>query len=279
MFLLETIFPGFVTNNFSLNYFLIPVLVFGALTIIFPEAEEEMVPEKPASKLDLVWMVALSVGSSFLIFYKFSIDKLILKLVISILSGFLVLLLGTVLFYFPDDLEEWKIKNLLPGRAVNSKKRKIISISAAAVFVVILVIFIPKFIARLKGTPVGESAVTPVVTLPKADPKLKVTVYNGGTETGEAARYAGLFKKEGYVDVTASNYPVNSIDNALIQFKESDSAQADLIENILRSDYSIVDRLPLATTSGEIRVILGAKPAPVNNAPDFENENVDFFFK
>lgn len=284
-FLLETMFPGFVTNNFSLNYFLIPVLIFGAMSVAFPPIEEEKVIEKPASKLDLVLIIALSIGSSFLIFYKFSIDNLVLKLVVSIISGLLTLLLGTMLIYFPDeagveeDSEEMEIKNLLPSKQLNPRWQKVAPVFAVAVLIIALIVFIPKFMIELKNAPVAGPTPNPVVTLAKADPKIKVIVYNAGAESGEAARYSEIFKKKGYIDATAANYPVTTIENTLIQFKESDSAQADLIESILKNDYTTVNRWPLASTSAEIRVILGAKPLSEPNSADFGNENVDFFFQ
>jgi hypothetical protein len=295
-FLLETIFPGFVSNNFSLNYILIPVFIFGVLSVIFPKPETEEKETKPASKLDLIILVVLSVGSFFLIFYKFNIDNLILKLTVSLLSSVLTFMLGVILLYFPDGQDNETGKEPVEGEStylawLRIIKRSFLSrihipVPIALLFVAITLIFIPKNMVKIIHTPTGspglpseEGNVTPMVTLPKADLKMKIIVYNGGAETGEAARFAGIFKEAGYVNVEALNYPLNTNENVFIQFKESDSAQADLIESILKSDYSVVDRWPLASTSAEIRVILGRKPIPETNEPDFENENFDFFFQ
>jgi len=301
LFLLETIFPGFVSNNFSLNYVLIPVFIFGILSVIFPQAEEKEKPKKPVSKVDLILILALSVGSFFLIFYKFNIDNLILKLTVSLLSSVLTFILGVVILYFPDEQEEVGEKELIEGESTylnwsrmirrSFLSRIHIPVPLALLFVIITLIFIPKNVMKIiqtpgsrsmtesSGTQSEEGSTTPAVALPKADPKMKIIVYNGGAETGEAARFAGIFKKAGYVNVEALNYPLKTNDNVFIQFKESDSAQADLIESILKNDYSVVDRWPLASISAEIRVILGKKPIPNTNAPDFENENFDFFFQ
>lgn len=295
-FLLETIFPGFVSNNFSLNYLLIPVFIFGILSVIFPKPETEGKETKPASKLDFILMLVLSVGSFFLIFYKFNIDNLVLKLTVSLLSSVLTFILGVIILYFPDKQEDETGKESIEGEPTYLAWSRIIRrsflsrihipVPLALLFVIITLIFIPKNTAKIMYTPTEspnlpseEGNVTPVVALPKADPKMKIIVYNGGAEAGEAARFAGIFKKAGYVNVEALNYPLKTNDNVFIQFKESDSAQADLIESILRNDYSIVDRWPLASTSAEIRIILGRKPIPETNEPDFENENFDFFFQ
>jgi hypothetical protein len=117
----------------------------------------------------------------------------------------------------------------------------------------------------------------PLRILPEPDPNIKIIVYNASAKTGEANRFVEIFKSAGYKQVEAKNYNEN-IENAQVQFPESESSQADLIESIIKNEYLTVTRAPLATTSAEIRVILGKQPPPASNEPKFENENLDFFF-
>jgi len=301
LYLLETILPGFVTDNFSLNWILIPTLIFGILSAIFPASEDEIKAKevKKTSLFDLIFTIALSIGSFFLIFYKFKIDNLTLKWAVSLLSSILTLFLGLMLLYFPDDLvEEEEIE------AVASSKNKIIKITfnfkrlflsrfkipvpVALLILLVLVIFIPQNTAKILNrssapiTQIAKPTDTPIdqpteKPLPPADPNIKIIVSNAGTEKGEANRIGNLFKQAGYTSVEVTDSAKN-INDALIEFRDNDSAQADLIEDILKGEYLTVNRIPLATDSAEIKVNLGAQPKPVDTNIDYQNENFDFFF-
>jgi len=304
LYLFETIAPGFVTDNFPLNWVLIPTLIFGVLSTIFPAAEDESKAKeiKKTSLFDLIFTIALSIGSFFLIFYKFKIDNLTLKWAVSLMSSLLTLFLGLMLLYFPDDLvEEEEIEavassnNQVAKFTFNLKRlflsRFQIPVPVALVILIVLTIFIPKNTAKImksanwqtKNEAVTTPTITPVPTsqmaivLPAADPNLKIIVANAGTEKGEAKRIGNLFIQAGYKDVIATD-SARSIDNALIEFNDTNSSQADLVQEVLKGEYLTVNRTPLATTSAEIKVFLGAQPKPVDTNPDYQNENFDFFF-
>jgi hypothetical protein len=287
LFLLETIFPGFVSNNFSLNYVLIPVLFFGVLSAIFPPAEEEDKQKKPASKFDLIVLVVLSVGSFLLIFYKFKIDSLILKLTVSLLSSILTLVLGVLLLYFPDEQEGREVKEaevnwaLMIRRAFASRLH--IPVPLALLFVIITLIFIPKNTMKILHTPnapsIIKSPAAPAVTMPKADPNVHIFVYNAGAETGDAKRFSDIFRNNGFTNITTRDYPGSKIENARIQFRPSEASQAALIEDFLKNIYTSVTKTPYATDSADIRVLLGSYLSPQDTDTLMENENVDFFFQ
>ena len=308
LYLLETIIPGFVTDNFSLNWVLVPTLVFGVLSAIFPipEDEERSLPAgrqvKPATKFDLIFTIALAIGSFFLIFFKFKIDNLTLKWVVSLISSFLTLFLGLMLLYFPDDLveeEEIESKSKIVKFTYNFKRfflsRFKIPVPIALLIAIVLFIFIPQNTAKILHRSINqtsnnqatEPSIAPLSTneiiekpLPPADPNIKIIVTNAGTEKGEAKRIGNLFKTAGYTNVEATDSAKN-IENALIEFRDTESAQADLVEDILKGEYLTVNRTPLAptaTTSAEIRVSLGAQPKPADDTPDYQDENFDFFF-
>lgn len=301
LYLLETIIPGFVTENFSLNLILVPTLVFGVLSAIFPTSEDENTETpivKRTTPFDLIFTIALSIGAFFLIFYKFKIDNQLLKWAVSLLSSLLTLFLGLMLLYFPDDVEE-EVKeegveavgsNKRPFKISYNFKRLLLSrlkipVPVALVILLVLVVFIPQNTAKIlnrQSNPVSQTTPTPSPTpvanqLLPADPSIKIIVFNAGAEKGEATRIGNLFKQAGYTNVEATD-SAKKIDNALIEFGESNSAQADLVEDILRGEYLTVDRSPLSTPSAEIRVSLGAQPKPIDFNPDYQNENLDFFF-
>ena len=299
LFLLETIFPGFVSNNFSLNYILIPTFIFGALSAFFPEDEKKEKPKKAATKFDLILLIVLSIGSFFLLFFKFTMDNLILKLTVSILSSALTFILGFVLLYFPEELEDEKEEEIVEGIPIHLDWSRIIKKSLvsriripvpfALLFVIITLIFIPKNTLKILKTPrscpesecevlIPNEATSSPMVIPEADPNIKIVVFNASSVTGEATRFAGIFRSAGYKEVEAQDYQ-ETIENVLIQFRESESTQANLIESIVKNEYLTVTREPLATTSAEIRVILGKQPPAVSDEPDFENENFDFFFQ
>jgi TRAP-type C4-dicarboxylate transport system permease small subunit len=301
LYLLETILPGFVTDNFSLNWILIPTLLFGVLSAIFPTPEDESKTKeiKKTSLFDLIFTIALSIGSFFLIFYKFKIDNLTLKWVVSLLSSILTLFLGLMLLYFPDDLiEEEEIEAVAANKSKVVKftfnfKRLLLSrlkipVPFALIILIVLVIFIPANTAKIlhrSSTPITQ-IIKPTDTLidkptekplPLADPNIKITVSNAGAEKGEANRISNLFKQAGYTSVEATDSAKN-VNDALIEFRDSDSAQADLIEDILKGEYLTVNRIPIATDSAQINVYLGAQPQPIEDIDNYEDENFDFFF-
>ena len=144
---------------------------------------------------------------------------------------------------------------------------------------IILVIFIPKNNPKVLNLP--TSTVNECVTaqkptiLPVVDPSVKIVVFNAGAEKGEATRIGNLFKEAGYTNIQATD-SAKKINDALIEFDESNSDQAGLIADILKGEYLTVNRSPMATPSAEIRVSLGAQPKPSSVNPDYKNENLDF---
>lgn len=298
LYLFETIIPGFVTDNFSLNWILIPTLFFGVLSSIFPANKKRKKVDETgkAAVLDLVFTIILSLGTFFLIFFKLKIDTLILRWTVSLISSLLTLSLGLMLLYFPDDSknEDRIEKQSLNKFSFNYKKLFIshfqIPIPVALVILVVLVVFIPQNTTKIVKnidkpsdntsisiitTPTPTAQIT--VALPTADPKLKIIISSAGAEDGDAKRISSLYKQAGYqkVEIVSSD---KNIDNALIEFNDTNSSQADLVEDILKGEYLTVDRSPLATSSAEIKIFLGAQPQPIDGDPNSRNENFDFFF-
>ncbi len=291
LFLLENLFQGIVSNNIDLNYFLIPVFLFGFLAV-FDNKEDEVEEKKPV-KADFILTIVLTVLSFAILFYKTrdqSWEGLAISLGGAILVGFVSLIL-----MYPEKEEVEEIVETDEIKEINEVKtnrfnfnlhykrlflsRVRIPIPIVLVLLIILVIFIPKNNPKVLNLP--TSTVNECVTaqkptiLPVVDPSVKIVVFNAGAEKGEATRIGNLFKEAGYTNIQATD-SAKKINDALIEFDESNSDQAGLIADILKGEYLTVNRSPMATPSAEIRVSLGAQPKPSSVNPDYKNENLDF---
>lgn len=293
LFLLENLFQGIVSNNLDLNYFLIPVFLFGFLAV-FSNREDEVEEKKPV-KSDFILTISLTVLSFAILFYK-TRDQGWEGFATSLGGAILVGFVSLVLMY-PDKEEVEEVAVIDEIKEVNevktnrfnfnlNYKRLFLSrvrtpIPLVLVLLIILVIFIPKNtpkVVSLPYEPVKECVtVQEPTTLPVVDPSVKIVVFNAGAEKGEATRIGNLFKEAGYTNVQATD-SAKKIDNALVEFQESDSDQAGLVADILKGEYLTVTRSPMATPSAEIRVSLGAQPKSVDVNPDYKNENLDFLF-
>jgi len=95
-FLLEVVLPGFISNNFNLNWVLGAVMVLGVLAAFAPEEDVEEKVEK-LKKTDYLIFIGLGVIGGLLMFYKSDLTilpRIILAVVSTILiSGFSLLLL------------------------------------------------------------------------------------------------------------------------------------------------------------------------------------------
>lgn len=301
IFLFERLFPGFVSDVFSLNWVLGGVLVFGVISAFLPEDEDQIEQENQNNKpviFDYIFAVALGIIGAALIFWKVKLDNEYLHWLISVLSGLLIIFMGVIVLIAPDeDVEEetivdnevdWKyqIKNL------NFKKLLVSKIQLPASFVVIFILLTGLFIIQKPKTklvvqdissvvPTPSISETPTPTqkeLPPVDPTLKIFVINGGAEKGEAKRISSIFTQKGYKNVEAKDSPKQDYKDTMIEFTAAESAQADIIEDVMKEQYFTVNRSPLATDSAQINVILGAQATPEDDSLPNPNENFDFFF-
>ncbi|MDP4010212.1 MAG: LytR C-terminal domain-containing protein [Candidatus Shapirobacteria bacterium] len=301
LFLLETLFPGFVSDVFSLNWVLGGVLILGIISAFLPEDEDQTEQDNQNNKpaiFDYVFAVALGIIGATLIFWKVKLDNEYLHWLISALSGLLIMFMGVIVLIMPDQDEEaeiiveseadWKyqIKNL------NFKKLLVSKIQLPVSFVVIFILLTSLFIIQKPKTklvvqninpvtPIPNVSETPTPTqkeLPPVDPALKIFVINGGAEKGEAKRIASIFTKKGYKNVEAKDSPKQDYKDTIIEFTAAESAQADIVEDVMMEQYFIVNRSPLATDSAQINVILGAQAMPEDDSLPNPDENFDFFF-
>ncbi len=92
LFLLENIFPGFVSSNFDLNIMLVPLFITGIITAFFPTPRAE---PKPAGHFDYLITAGLTALAFFIVLNKTQ-DLGSLRWVISGVSGLLVLFFSII---------------------------------------------------------------------------------------------------------------------------------------------------------------------------------------
>lgn len=309
LFLLETLFPGFVSDNFSLNWILGEVLILGVITAFLPESEEPVKDTKPIL-FDYIFTIGLGIISSALIFWKVKLDSVFLHWLVSVSSGLLIIFMGIVVLAMPDELEEeeeqiaeeakekFKFKFNLNFN-FNFKKLLISKIQLPISFVVVFILITgflitQKFIKPkeiivstpnqptptiIAVAPTSSPTTTPIVQPDiKPNTNLTINVLNGGAEKGMAQNIANALEYEGFQKIKTGNTLKSDYKDATLEFTIENSDQATLIENILKEYFYSVSKIPIATDSAQINIILGAQPKPVDDANNYQNENFDFFF-
>lgn len=96
-YLLDDLFNSLISNYFNLNILLIVVIISGILLNIpalSPQKKEKKV--KPIGIKDYLFIFLLGIIAGGIIFYKISLDSW-LRLTISIISGFIIILISILL--------------------------------------------------------------------------------------------------------------------------------------------------------------------------------------
>lgn len=291
LFLLENLFPGFVSNNFSLNWVLGLVLFLGLLAACAPEKDEQP-RELPTGKSDYLLVAGLSLIGGAIIFAKLETD-LVLRWITTLVSGGLIMLVGFVVLTGRDDEKFGEIPAETQNTHIHKQKtftfikrvarlfllrRVELPIAYVLLFAVITAFLIPKNISILanalrRPAPVPEAEsqestnsdepffwddMNEFVPIPPSK-NLPISVLNGGSERGAAASFSTQLIDNGFDRVTVGNADRYDYTNAQIRFAEADKPQANIIKRLLLTSYPLVLELPAESTAGGITVILGAK--------------------
>lgn len=270
LFLLENIFPGFISNIFDLNFFLIPIILFGILAA-FTNIEEQK--NEKAKKSDYILIVGLAVISLIFLFYKIS-DMGIVGFWISLFSSFLIVCMSVIILVFSDEEREY-IKNYSIEMIVKkgSLENFLFSpIGILAIISVVIVIGVGSYFAAKQEIVAKQEikAITPIlrqyilkknVKIDKpADEILQrtsVRVLNGTGKAGIASEMAGYLKNNDFKFVGAGDAQNSNYKNALIQFNGKDATVAAYLSFLLSQKYKIINLLPLSSSSSGIILILG----------------------
>ncbi len=233
LFLIENIFPGFVSNVFALTYFLYSVLVFGILTALFPMVEVEEKPE--VFKRSDIWLaIGLSILGAWLIYYKIDLAYP-LRQVIGGLAGLLILL-TSLLVVLPEDYKfkmpkfQWK-------------------------YLFILLVAIPTIYLIVRHLPSPPPTSQTIVRL--APDKYQITLINRSENAELLKGYQQLLINNGYTDIqigeTSAYQPTTS---TTIMYDEEDAVAGNEISDLLKQSYGIVQTSPLAIKADHRIVVI-----------------------
>ncbi len=90
--IIQQFYPDFIASRININWFMAIVIIFGAISILFPP-ESAIEAKKPASIKDLIFIVILGIIGGIIIFLKLKNTGWI-SYIISILGGLVIILLS-----------------------------------------------------------------------------------------------------------------------------------------------------------------------------------------
>jgi hypothetical protein len=91
--LVEEFKVGLISTRVNMTYFLIAVIITGAITIFLPQSKKK---EKPAKKSDFIFTFLLAIGGAVLIYFK-TREMGWLSYIIAIIAGVLIFFMGTLI--------------------------------------------------------------------------------------------------------------------------------------------------------------------------------------
>lgn len=293
LFLLENLFIGIVSNNFSLNWVLGVVLGLGLLSALAPDISEEQTEQKP-QRNDYLLVIVMAIIGGVVIFAKLEATGWIRWITAGVSAG-LVALVGIVLL--GDDKEEiteeitpressleqpvrqsdWlKLLRRVGRRFLIYRVR--LPLVYVLTFVVLTAFLVPQNVVRLTERLWRLPALpqpTEETILPAPSPyfwddynsaenlsvesMLPVTILNGGAEKGSAASASAILRKNGYSKVSVGNAQRYDYTDVILMFKTEDKAQASIIKRLLSPSYPMIIETPAEATESGITLILGSK--------------------
>ncbi len=103
--LLKEFYPNQVSAYMNINWFMVVVIIFGALSILFPVPNNHPHIEKQSNAKDLILIIFLGILGAIIIFLKIKTLGWI-GYVISILGGLIIILLSWLILTEKDSREE-----------------------------------------------------------------------------------------------------------------------------------------------------------------------------
>lgn len=271
-FLLEVLLPGFVSNNFDLNYLLVAVLILGFFSVFAPPIEKE---EEPPQKSDRNLIVILTIISFLVLFYR-TRDMGLSGLVISLVGSLLVAGMSVILIYFPDEGEEEPVDEIKIENYIVAKRTRPLRLNAltylrpgmALLIMIIIVFFAYKQINR-KTVETKQAAPTPTVTIvpmieeeimePDRETlqKVSIEVLNGSSKIGSASAMAKFLKEKGFNVTKTGDADRNDYQGTMIRFRPEEYGIVRYLIELIQGIYPSTVREPLSTDSARVIMILG----------------------
>lgn len=222
LFLLENVFPTFVSAVFSLNYLLIPVLIFGIASSIFPEPEKKEKKSSPKSlKSDIILSIVLSLVGGGLIYYKIDLE-FPLRQIIASLSTILILIMS-MLVILPQDFKMPKFK-----------------FKFRFLYLLLLIPLIIFGFSKIPQSPENET----IVRLPSD--QYKVILVNKSDKKEYSQTYKKLLENNGYTNITfddGEGYAEATM--TTIMYGEDDSPAGEEVTNIVQASIGEIQTAPI----------------------------------
>lgn len=282
-FLLEITFPGFVSNNFNLNWLLGGVLLLGLIAAFAPDEQEQEEPPKP-KKSDYWLFIGLGIVGGLLMFYKSDLD-LVPRILFSVfVAGFIMAISLYLLLTKDEDSpepESAEAAHLASANLIFPKIRQFMARPVKIPLGVVLIGLILLGLGLVKPRKQPQEAPpvivdqqdqqqdsialfldqykTELISQPSAQ-ELKetpISVLNGSTQVGSASAMAKFLKTKDFTISRVADADSNDYENALIRFRPEEMKVAVYLVNSIQGIYPIVEKAPAATDSGGIILILG----------------------
>ena len=284
-FLLEITLPGFISNNFNLNYVLIVVLILGVMAALAPEEEkEEEIIEKP-KKADYLMFVGMGLVGGLLMFYKSDLN-LVPKILFSLFIAVFITAVSLFLLLTKDEEDSEDVEPVERAKVIVPVLPQVRQFMTRPIkiplgIVVIGLILLGLGLIRPKNRwqevpmanvdqqtqPEDFDSIALFLDQFKADlipqPSLQelketpISIFNGSTQVGSASAMAKFLKTKDFTISRVEDADNTDYQNAIIRFRPDKMKVAEYLADAIAGIYPIVERAPTATDSGEIILILG----------------------
>ncbi|MDZ7586967.1 MAG: LytR C-terminal domain-containing protein [Patescibacteria group bacterium] len=285
-FLLEITFPGFISNNFNLNWVLGGVLVLGVLAALAPEEESPFVETTgDLRKADYLMFAGMGIIGGLLMFYKSDLD-LVPRILFSLFVAGFIMAISIYLLTAKDEdesEESGKTKAAETTAPVLPQIRRFMArpVKMPLGVVVIGLILLGLGLIRPKNqwqkAPVAnvdqlaqpeefdsialflDEYKSELISQPSAEElnKTAINILNGSTQVGSASAMAKFLKTKDFTIGRVEDADNSDYKNAIIRFKPEEMKVAEYLVDAIVGIYPIVERAPAATDSAGIVLILG----------------------
>lgn len=283
LFLLEVVLPGFISNNFNLNWVLGVVLILGVMAALAPEEDiKEEVIEKP-SKTDYFMIAGLGIIGGLLMFYKSDLN-LVPRILFSLFIAGFIIAISLYLLTVKDEEDSEDVEPVERAKVTAPVLPQIRRFMAKPVTVPLGVVVIGLILLGLglvKPRRQPQSAPAIIADQPaeekgpialfldqfKADyipqpsrqelNQTPISIFNGSTQVGSASAMAKFLKTKDFTISRVEDADNSDYQNAIIRFRPDKMKVAEYLVDTIAGIYPIVERAPEATDSGEIILILG----------------------
>lgn len=273
-FLLEILLPGFVSNNFDLNYLLVAVLILGFFSVFAsPIEQKEELPQKSDRNL----IIILSLITFIVLLFRTK-DMGLAGLAISLVGSLLVAGMSVILIYFPDEDREERIDTINNESYTVSPTIQLPKFSiliylkpGLILFIMIILVFFAfkqinrKDVSTNQKVPSRTSKVVPIIEedeeIRKPDEetlqKVSIEVLNGSLKVGSASAMTKFLKENGFNVTRTGDADGSNYNNLLIRFRPEEYGVVRYLIEIIQGIYPSIVREPLSTDSAKIIMILG----------------------